>query len=58
MGMIVDLMLLSCQSLPGHQEGNLQARDHIGVSFQAMEGLFTERIEKDQASDRWHALFS
>ena len=45
-GMIVDLMLLSCQSLASHQEGNLRARDHFTVSFPAMEALFTERIKK------------
>ena len=58
MGMMVDPMLLSCRSLASHEEGNLQARDDIAVSFQAMEGLFTERIEKDQASDRCHPMFS
>ena len=42
-GIMIDPMLLPCQSLASRQEGNLQARDHIAVSSQAMEALFTRK---------------
>ena len=55
-GMIVDLMLLSCQSLHSHEEGSLQAYDHIAVSSRLWE-RFLQKGLKDQASNECHPMY-